>query len=64
MTPSLDTVCRVGGVTDLCRQKRGKVGRKYVAEGRGVQVSLQGTVQGIWEACGEEGQGARDGQQL
>ena len=22
------------------------------------------TVQGIWEACGEEGQGATDGQQL
>ena len=42
-------------------EKRGKDRSQHAVEGRVVQISLQRTIQGIWKAHGEEGQGARDG---
>ena len=42
-------------------EKRGKYGSQHVAEGRGVQISLQRTIQGIWKDHGEERKEARDG---
>ena len=48
-------------VLSFLEKERGKYGSRYVAEGRGVQISLKGTIQGIWKAHGEERQRARDG---